>query len=532
MLEQKKLLSSQKYKPLNKLNNRCKIFVILFLFIYIFIINFFLIYYRFNQKKMKDTLMNKYDAFNKVSNDNQRKITNKSMNITKINDNIDIKNDSYEIPVDENLLCKKYDPFRIIENRLKNTPFDFCHNNKSNHICYCNSDFYFRKKNGLICKMTDIIIDPSKWRSSGLNFEKGPIDFKTKGFPLLSKGFFNINCKLKTNESFIFNKNMYSFYINSWNYDYKPEEECEELAPNKTIFFVSRNQDSPNIFFGGAGIINALALMNYLDLKPENIQVIFLESMFLNTDPSYIFYKYLISRGGEPIHIRNLTKKYHISSAIHVPIMWDTPLVYTFEKIPNCKYQSKGYYYLNKFINKYINIKDFHDNLNFDKEIFYYSKKVKNPNSSIYKKFLTFQWRRQFPKGRKGQNRILGNGPEIVEKLVEKLPKDILVRLVDTAKLSIIQQISIMRKTDYFLGIHGAGLFLSVFMPQTSILHEISMSKKRKNLLIASNLSGHKTYSDVLKAKIKKIDDCKYNFYDPNLIVSKVLNHMKESNFF
>ena len=170
--------------------------------------------------------------------------------------------------------------------------------------------------------------------------------------------------------------------------------------------------------------------------------------------------------------------------------------------------------------------------MNYDNQTFYYSKTVKDPSSSIYKKFLTFQWRRQYPKGRKGQVRILGNGPEIVEKLVEKLPKNILVRLVDTAKLSMVKQISIIKKTDYFLGIHGAGLFLSAFMPTTSILHEISTPKKTINLLLVSNLSGHKTFSDILNATIKTINDCEYQFYDPDQVTSSVLKHMDENNFF
>ena len=380
--------------------------------------------------------------------------------------------------------------------------------------------------------MTNVIIDPFKWKSSGLNFSIGPIDNQTKGFPLLSKGFFNINCKSKINNIFDFNEEMYAHYINSWNYNYKTEQEYEELAPNKTIFFISRNQDSPNIFFGGAGIINALALIKYLNLRPENIQVVFLESMFLNRDPSYIFYKYLISRGGEPIHIRNLKNKYHISKAIHVPIMWDTPLTYNFGIIPTCKYQSKAYYYLNKYVNEYINIPLFKDINNYDKDILYYSKTINDPSSKKYNKYLTFQWRKQYPKGRKGQKRILGNGPEIVEKLVEKLPKNILVRLIDTAKFSMIDQISIIKKTNYFLGIHGAGLFLSVYMPLNSILHEISTPRKTQNLLLASNLSGHKTFSDILKAEIKIIDDCEYLFFDSDQVVDSVLRHMNETNFF
>ena len=212
--------------------------------------------------------------------------------------------------------------------------------------------------------------------------------------------------------------------------------------------------------------------------------------------------------------------------------MYDTPLTYLFFRIPTCKYQSKAYYYLNQYVNKYINISEFHDIINYDNETFYYSKNVKDPNSSIYTKFLTFQWRRQYPKGRKGQERILGNGPEIVEKLVEKLPKNILVRLVDTARITMVEQISIMRKTDYFLGIHGAGLFLSAFMPTTSILHEISTRFKSKNYLLVSNLSGHKTFSDILNATTKIIDKCLYQFYNPEQVSSSVLKHMNETNFF
>ena len=41
--------------------------------------------------------------------------------------------------------------------------------------------------------------------------------------------------------------------------------------------------------------------------------------------------------------------------------------------------------------------------------------------------------------------------------------KDILIRLVDTSRLPMRDQISIMKKTDYFVGIHGAGFFYLFF---------------------------------------------------------------------
>ena len=64
-------------------------------------------------------------------------------------------------------------------------------------------------------------------------------------------------------------------------------------------------------------------MMKLLNLKPEDIQIIFLESMTINDDPFFDIYKSIISRGGEPIYIRNLNKKFLVSSAVHVPINVD-----------------------------------------------------------------------------------------------------------------------------------------------------------------------------------------------------------------
>jgi hypothetical protein len=62
----------------------------------------------------------------------------------------------------------------------------------------------------------------------------------------------------------------------------------------------------------------------------------------------------------------------------------------------------------------------------------------------------------------------LGNGPELAEKLSEKLPNDILIKLIDTAGLSISEQSSIMRNTDYFLGVHVTGLFWAFYAESLS----------------------------------------------------------------
>ena len=71
---------------------------------------------------------------------------------------------------------------------------------------------------------------------------------------------------------------------------------------------------------------------------------------------------------------------------------------------------------------------------------------------------------KEWPKGRKGQFRILNKGKQLADRLALGLPDNILVRLINTGELSIQEQISLMRRTDYLIGIHGAGLALSFFV--------------------------------------------------------------------
>ena len=431
-------------------------------------------------------------------------------------------------------LCNEIEPIHLFELRLNNTPIKICDNEISNqnHICYLNThNEYFYYKDGVTCIMKNIVLDPSKSSQTDIIY-KGPVDSTHRGFPILQEGFFNMNCNSKND--FKNYNSIYTTYFNSWNYNYKGNEEIQELAPGKTIFFLSRNQDSPNIFHGLSELINALAMMELFKLKPEKIQIIFLESMTIKDDPFYDLYKNLISRGGKPIYIRELSKKYIISSAVHVPINWDST-VFLDIKYPNCgENPGRAYKLLNELVLKYMNIEQYEDKFITDNELYYYPKSViGNYSSKIkFKKYITIQWRRIWPKGRTGQYRIMGNGPELAEKLANALPKDYLVRLVDTAGLSISQQISLMRKTDYLVGIHGAGLCLGIFMPNKSILHEVLPSNNMPVLTLMSALSGHKTYSDILRANTRQIEGSEYIFFKEGHFVKKVLLHMKENNYF
>ena len=538
-IRNKKSINTHKNKNLNikqKKENNLETKINYWNIMVIFLLKSFIIFgliLSFNLKENKNVKKNKTNnLINKV-----KTITAKNKNIITYK-KFNLPNAKFIINRFQGFLsklkskshCLEYDPFSSFEKRLNESSVDLCKSSNSNHICYKNNINNYRAKNGVVCKMENVVIDPSKWKEDGYTY-LGPVNSITKGCPILEKGFFNMKCE-STNSISKCNV-MYRTYFYSWNYNYNnSDNQEEELAPGKTVFFISRNQDSPNLFFGGAGIINALALIYLFKLQPENIQVVFLESMILNNDPYYIFYKEVISRGGTPIHIKELKKKYHISSAIHVPINWDSPCFILFSKLPHCKNPTKTFIYLNKYVDKYLNISNFTEPLKYDNETFYYSKTVTDPNSSKYTKFVTVQWRKAWPKGRKGQNRLLGNGPEILEKLTEILPKNILVRLVDTASLTLTEQISIMKKTDYFLGVHGAGLFLSVFLPAKSIVHEISLKSKTKNLLFMSILSGHKTFCDIWDIEQKEINGSNYAFFDPFSVAQAVVEHMSESNFF
>jgi len=88
-----------------------------------------------------------------------------------------------------------------------------------------------------------------------------------------------------------------------------------------------------------------------------------------------------------------------------------------------------------------------------------------------------------------------------------------------------------MQRTNYFLGIHGAGLFLSIFLPNNSIVHEIKIKNVMNNLQIIGILNGHKVYSDIIKGKVMNISTQQTFFFDKNDLADKVLKHMNENHF-
>ena len=113
--------------------------------------------------------------------------------------------------------------------------------------------------------------------------------------------------------------------------------------------------------------------------------------------------------------------------------------------------------------------------------------------------------------------------------MASKLPKNILLRLIDTASLLIAQQIAILRKTEYYIGIHGAGLCLSIFAPNHCIFHEVLPRPNMNGLLLMASLSEHKTYSDIIDAHIEYEHKNEMVFFNEDEFVQNVIEHLKES---
>ena len=89
-----------------------------------------------------------------------------------------------------------------------------------------------------------------------------------------------------------------------------------------------------------------------------------------------------------------------------------------------------------------------------------------------------------------------------------------------------------MRTSDYLIGIHGAGLSLSIFMPSQSVLYEIRAENNSKVLMLMSALSGHKVYSDIIKSELKIIDTNEVFFFDIDDFGEKAYKQIKDNDQF
>ena len=109
--------------------------------------------------------------------------------------------------------------------------------------------------------------------------------------------------------------------------------------------------------------------------------------------------------------------------------------------------------------------------------------------------------------GRKFQKRILGNGPELADKLFIKISWYIIFIY-------------------YWTNFNNESNWLSIFMPSNTILYEILPKKNIKVLILMYALSGHKIYSDILKSELKIINNNDNYFFDTIEFAEKLLKHI------
>lgn len=432
--------------------------------------------------------------------------------------------------VDLNLPCEYLEPMTIYKNVLNTTNKDIiCQNEKTNseQICYFNRFPHLRSINTPICIHKNLIMDTTKWQSYNLTYN-GPVNKKNRSSPLLFNDFYNLKCN-NENRNIIYN-DIYNFYFENFNYNNEITYD-EIIGKNKTIFLINRDQDSPNLYHGFLEFISAFTIMNILKINPENVQILFLESMNFPKDIFYDFYAKLISRGGKPLFLKNLSetkKKYLIENSVNVPISIDSPFFMVDNiVVPKCSYESLVIKNLRENVFKYMDIPEFHDLLT-ETEIIQYPKSYNS--SKKYTKFITIQNRQVYPKTRKGQFRVLGNGRELLEGLSKVVKPNVLVRLVDTGRITITEQIGLMQKTDYFIGVHGAGLMLILFAKKNTILHEIRKSEENKLLLYMGAFSNHKLYSDYVKNKIIN-EDNEFVYFNVDKFVKIIKKRMEENGF-
>ena len=177
-----------------------------------------------------------------------------------------------------------------------------------------------------------------------------------------------------------------------------------------------------------------------------------------------------------------------------------------------------------------MDLKPFEDKFITDNETFYYPESVikSHESGTKFEKIVTVQWRKIWPKKRKNQWRLFKNAQQLTYKLSTLLPKNILIRLINFAQFSMKDQISIMRSTDYLIGIHGAGLSLSIFLPHKSIFNEFDHENITSLVALMCDVSGHVTYTDYIKSSKSNIDGFENIELDENEFIDRVITHMKE----
>ncbi len=156
----------------NNLVNKCTtLFITISLVVILLCLLILKAYKKNNNVNFKKELKKQESSLNKSLQSKVKKKIPIKFNLEKYKKEIDNKeSDSH---------CNNLDPINIFDGRLKDKPIEICKSRTSKHICYKNSNSIFVAQNGVICKMENITLDPSKWKDGGYIY-KGPVDPETR----------------------------------------------------------------------------------------------------------------------------------------------------------------------------------------------------------------------------------------------------------------------------------------------------------------------------------------------------------------
>ena len=104
--------------------------------------------------------------------------------------------DNFQFEWENKNMCMEKDPIWMFDERLEVERDIICKSINATHFCYKNTLDNYQSDKGVICKMKNFTLDPSKSLNSNITY-KGPIDRIKKGSAILSKGFFSMKCDAK-----------------------------------------------------------------------------------------------------------------------------------------------------------------------------------------------------------------------------------------------------------------------------------------------------------------------------------------------
>ena len=110
-------------------------------------------------------------------------------------------------------------------------------------------------------------------------------------------------------------------------------------------------------------------------------------------------------------------------------------------------------------------------------------RRIKNEDSPLTLTFID----------RRGKRQLLGKEDYIEE--LQRIYPEIEVKMVDFAALSVAEQLRVARETDILVGVHGAGLTHSLFLPPGSAVVEMLPADfEHKGFRNMAQLLGHRYF--------------------------------------